>query len=203
MSHKPSKGIHKAARLPVPDMRPEREEIMAKIRARVIVTETGCWEWQKFRNKLGYGHTNWRGRSWTVTRLVHAAHYGAFDPRKDVCHECDNPPCCNPHHLWLGDQKTNQADSVEKGRHKYSNLTHCPRGHSYADHGVKHGKRQWRQCKICIRGRCRVRMGWPPELAYSIDVIPPGYGFDAQTGALIAVGAKTWATRRARMASEP
>jgi DNA-directed RNA polymerase sigma subunit (sigma70/sigma32) len=48
---------------------------------------------------------------------------GPIPDGMQVCHHCDNPPCCNPAHLFLGTNKDNYLDSVAKGRDAVSQGT--------------------------------------------------------------------------------
>jgi hypothetical protein len=78
---------------------------------------TGCWEWQGVRNRQGYGVVAWPRL--TRETLVHRVAYRLFvgDPGAlCVLHRCDNPPCLNPEHLFLGTRADNLADMRAKGR---------------------------------------------------------------------------------------
>lgn len=83
---------------------------------------TCCWEWQGCRSSLGYGRTRMPlgGRDEThVHRIAYILTTGMSilpGSRLEVCHACDNPPCCNPSHLWLGTHYDNHRDSTVKQR---------------------------------------------------------------------------------------
>jgi hypothetical protein len=78
-----------------------------------------CWPWVGHRNKLGYGRFTYvRGETQQATRIAWLLWHGSLPPDNlQVCHACDNPPCVNPHHLWLGTGKENMQDMSLKGRH--------------------------------------------------------------------------------------
>lgn len=95
-----------------------------------------CWEWIGYKNKDGYGRIG--GRILTHV-LSWNHHYGDIPKGLMVCHSCDNPPCVNPKHLWLGTCKQNQMDSFMKGRRqKKISLSIIPAIKSYAKkYGIK------------------------------------------------------------------
>ena len=76
-----------------------------------------CWLWTGPRNHSGYGLTQWEGRTSTAHRVAkRLSRVRRIPERKFVCHKCDNPPCCNPAHLYLGDARSNARDASRRGR---------------------------------------------------------------------------------------
>lgn len=76
-----------------------------------------CWEWQA--NKLPKGYGTFKDEMLKINlahRMAYFLKNGDFDRNLVICHSCDNPPCVNPNHLFLGTQKDNLEDSVQKGR---------------------------------------------------------------------------------------
>lgn len=70
-----------------------------------------CWEWQGARDSFGYGQARE-----ATHRTAWALTHGPIPSGMCVCHRCDNPPCCNPDHLFLGTRADNNRDRHAKGR---------------------------------------------------------------------------------------
>lgn len=82
------------------------------------VTPDGCWEWNgsRMRKRGGYGQIRVPGATRKVHRVAYELWVGEIPSGMIVCHSCDNPPCINPTHLWVGTHGDNAKDKVAKGR---------------------------------------------------------------------------------------
>lgn len=159
----------------------------AKLKAKCVVMPTGCWEVQGFNKKghgdpaaRGYGGMYYRGKNWRSHRLAFFLATGSIDPKLDVMHSCDNPPCCNPAHLSQGTRRQNIRDAISRGRgheaQRNREKTHCSRGHDYAETArLQPNKGGWvqRACVVCQRMHTRKAAGWP-ESQWFIPAIPKG-----------------------------
>ena len=96
-----------------------RRPLAERLAAKLIPVESGCIEWQGFRGPRGYGQIGLGSRSEGIDaahRVAYRLAHGEIPADRFVCHSCDNPPCCNPDHLFLGSPADNVRDMVSKGR---------------------------------------------------------------------------------------
>jgi HNH endonuclease len=70
--------------------------------------------------RRGYGRLRHNGEDQYVHRLMWLTEKGEIRKGLHICHHCDNPPCCNVDHLFMGTSGDNQRDAYRKGRHRRS-----------------------------------------------------------------------------------
>lgn len=75
-----------------------------------------CWPWNGLTDITGYGLISFATSNLRAHRVAYEMAFGPFDPEFVICHQCDNPNCVNPSHLFIGSQKDNMQDASTKGR---------------------------------------------------------------------------------------
>lgn len=121
----------------------------------------GCHLWTGTRDEDGYG------RFWVADarRSVSAARWllgylrgRPLEPHEHALHRCDNPPCVNPAHLYVGSREENMRDARRAGRgaaHAQSIKTHCPADHEYTPANTYRTPGGHRACRACNAAAAR------------------------------------------------
>lgn len=98
---------------------------------------TGCWLWLGPVDEDGYGASKLFGErrahraAWTMAN-------GPIPPGASILHRCDNPPCINPDHLFLGDPTSNMKDRAAKGRYVKGDAHHWHARPETVQRGERH-----------------------------------------------------------------
>lgn len=116
-----------------------------------IDSKTGCWNWQRAKNRKGYAQIRYMGVLWIGHRLVWEMFRGPIEPGHTIDHLCRNHSCINPDHLEPCTMKVNTlrgfGPSAECAR-----KTHCHKGHPFSGDNLliwRGGKE--RGCRTCHR----------------------------------------------------
>ncbi|MFF8910580.1 HNH endonuclease family protein [Streptomyces olivaceoviridis] len=83
-----------------------------------------CWPWRPPKDAKGYGEffvSRERGKVRAHAFAVELATGDSCPPGKEGCHTCDNPPCCNPAHVYYGSRQQNVDDMWQRDRGRRGN----------------------------------------------------------------------------------
>jgi hypothetical protein len=90
-----------------------------------------CWPWQGTVTRNSDGSGGWtpyrglfsiHGKNYFAARVSYFFEYRVDPGRLFVCHECNNPICVNPTHLFLGTQSDSIKHAAECDRRARGSL---------------------------------------------------------------------------------
>lgn len=129
-------------------------------RFRIHVDDSGgpdaCHPWMGARLRADYGSFHANGHSIQAHRWILGHIRGKHLTGDELAlHHCDNPPCVNPRHLYVGDHVQNMRDMIERDRVNnpraaaFRAQTHCVAGHEYDVKNTYQRPDGGRDCRIC------------------------------------------------------
>ena len=116
--------------------------------SKIIVTDSGCWEWQGFIRKDGYCVLRVNGKKTLIHRFIYEYYYGFIDPKLTIHHNCYNRNCGNPSHLIQMTLRDNILDGDNLAAIN-ARKTHCKHGHEFTEGNTYRYPDGRRLCKIC------------------------------------------------------
>ena len=109
-------------------------ELCRKRPSRRLMSDFGSWFLLKGQMNVGtglgpkgYGRFRFcavNKRTLVSHRYAYERSVGPIPSGMFVCHQCDNPSCCNPAHLWVGSPAQNSMDCKTKKRHSVGEKNH-------------------------------------------------------------------------------
>jgi hypothetical protein len=99
---------------------PTIDKITKGLKRLIKIQPYGCWEWMGSLDDCGYGKCSRFGGETLAHRMSWIVFRGSIINKMYVCHHCDNPPCINPDHLFLGTQRHNMHDCYLKNRSNHA-----------------------------------------------------------------------------------
>jgi hypothetical protein len=128
----------------------QKEKTLPRLLELTTVTENGCMEWQGGKDSNGYGIMKYNGKPTRVTRVIVQLDGREIPSGYQVCHTCDNPPCINPAHLFVGTASDNIQDAIKKGRiNRFSTRNPNPTILAGVVHGTKSAFSVGCRCNAC------------------------------------------------------
>lgn len=147
-----------------------------------------CWLWTAGRTTKNYGAFRIGRYMTTSNRVAYRLYNGPIpDALPFICHTCDNPPCCNPKHLYAGTPKNNAEDREERGRgNQVSGDRHISKTNpEVVPRGSKHGRAKLTE-EIVISMRLEYADG-----CITLKQLAAQYGVKFQV-IWLALKGKTW-----------
>lgn len=105
----------------------EKEEHLRKRYEANVIKKDGCWDWNKAAKHERYMRMHYSRNEPKLSIHVYSwrLHNGSIPEGMCVLHKCDNKRCSNPEHLYLGTNKDNIVDMINKKRHPHGETHGC------------------------------------------------------------------------------
>lgn len=115
------------------------------LKSKIIIDKAGCWIWQGYISKSGYGQISIKKKSYKAHRLSYQEFKGSIPAGLEIDHLCRVRNCINPGHLEAVTKKENILRGTSFAATNAKKAT-CPLGHTY-DHKTVSG----RVCSTCVK----------------------------------------------------
>lgn len=128
----------------------DRKDTMAsldRLKRKIKIDARGCWNWQGYCDRNGYGRSSLNGLQGQAHRITYALAIGPIPEGMYLHHLCLNTGCCNPLHLEVVTPRENTRRNLSppscNGR-----KTRCDHGHPF-DSENTYDHRGRRACRAC------------------------------------------------------